>query len=249
MLIADLFCGEGGVAYGLLPYASHITGIDHNPRCGKRYPGHAFLCDDWHNIVTIQWLRQFDFIWASPPCQRWSIGTNARGAERNLKHPDHITPIQKLLRESRVPYAIENVPRAPIRSDIVLTGRNVGLDRIVRERHFEVSWPVLYRPQPIKASREEWESGYMATITKSMSATSHYEPRRRIGLPGRVPVWEAKLIMGIPLCSKMTGKGVGESVPPAMAAYVIRDYLRYLSQTRPLLAQKHPRNTPEWLWP
>ena len=67
----------------------------------------------------------------------------------------------------------------------------------------------------------------MVTITTSMCATSHYFPRKAAGLPGRVPVWEAKLVMGIPLCSRLTGPGIGEAVPPAYSAYVVEDFLQH----------------------
>ena len=45
MRILDLFCGEGGAAYGLLPFASHLTGVDIQP-FGRKYPGHAFVQAD-----------------------------------------------------------------------------------------------------------------------------------------------------------------------------------------------------------
>ena len=58
------------------------------------------------------------------------------------------------------------------------------------------------------------------TITTSMSCSAHFYPRKRIGLPGRVPNWEAREVMGIPI--PMTNHFVGNAVPPLMAEYIGR---------------------------
>ena len=57
--------------------------------------------------------------------------------EMRDKYPHLIQPVREMLEQSGVPFVIENVPPAPIRPDVVLTGAQFGLD-IVRRRHFEV---------------------------------------------------------------------------------------------------------------
>ena len=210
----DLFCGAGGVCLGLQSAGFAVVGVDRNPNCGKYYPGEFVLGDALRPPVD---LDAFDFVWASPPCQRYSYATPTRCRE---DHPDLIPAVRELLQCH--PYtAIENVPTAPIRPDLKLNGLMVGLPRIVRKRVFELSLELLFgleQPPLPKARKEDWDSGYMAAITTSMSAASHYYARKKAGLRGRIPNEEAREIMGIPI--EMPTTMVGESVPPAMARYV-----------------------------
>ena len=116
---------------GLMRAGFDVVGVDSNRKRGKRYPA-AFVCGDALNPPVE--LADFDFIWASPPCQRFS---NATPTKRREEHLDLISITRDMLRASGVPYVIENVPQAPIRADIVLTGAAFDLD-VVRQRHFEV---------------------------------------------------------------------------------------------------------------
>ncbi len=188
-------------------------GIDHHRRNAAVYPGRFVCADALHPPVS---LADFDLIWASPPCQRFSAGTLQRGGPTAAaRHPDLIPQTRALL--AGHPFTIiENVPRAPIRADVVLTGPMVGLERIQRQRHFELSfWPGLMPPR-VSVPRWMWQAGRAVTVTTSLSASSHYYPRRRAGLPGHVPIKEARAVMGI--TTPMTARQVGEAVPPPYAA-------------------------------
>ena len=231
-LALDLFCGGGGACLGMMQAGFEVVGVDIKPH--KNYPG-TFIQGDVFDLPIE--LMDFDFIWASPPCQRYSPSTNFQTAhmteaEKEERYPDFIPSTQALL--AGHPYsAIENVPNAAIRSclraDVILTGRSMGLDRIDRKRIFETSFYMLY-PEPILAPRADWERGYMCTITTSLSASSHFYPRKRAGLPGKVPVWEANAVMGIPDGFRLTGKEIGEAVPPPYARFIATEALRQITQ-------------------
>ena len=62
----DLFCGAGGATRGLQDAGFHVTGVDHQPQ--PRYCGDVLVQGD---ALAFDWrsLQEFDFIWASPPCQ------------------------------------------------------------------------------------------------------------------------------------------------------------------------------------
>ena len=227
MKLLDLFCGAGGAAMGYHRAGfDTIVGIDIAPQ--PHYP-FAFVQADALEYVK-EHGQDFDVIHASPPCQRWSISNRHQG--RADKHPDLLTPIRELLSEYRWT-VIENVPPVPIRLDLALTGPTVGLNHIERLRHFELSF-LLPQPRLKHVPRWMWESGKAITVTKSLASSSHFYPRKRAGLPGRVPVADACAAMGIE--HPMTSKEVGEAIPPAYTEYIGKLLLEaavYDSQSRP----------------
>lgn len=208
MIALDLFCGGGGTALGLFQAGfTTVVGIDtYKPR---DYPGDFIQADALKPPVKIS---NFDFIWASPPCQLFTYSTCSRGNTRK-KHPNLIPQTQEIL--AGHPFTcIENVPQAPIRRDLILTGPCVGLHLIKRQRAFETSFFILAPPPASK------NHGNALTITKSLASSNHYYRRIAEGKPGKLPVAEAKIAMGIPESSKMTGNEIGEAVPPPYAEYI-----------------------------
>ena len=207
----DLFCGGGGSAEGIIKSGYEVIGIDN--KIHSNYPGYFILGDALNPPVKIM---DFDLIWASPPCQKFSIGTRKIA---RMSHPDYIELTRKLINQH--PYTIiENVPNAPIRADLKLTGSMVGLMRIERKRHFEISWPILLQPPIQHIPKKDWLEGRACTITTSLGSSSHFYPRKKAGLPGTLTISEAMEVMGI--TTKMTKKEIGEAVPPAMVEYIIK---------------------------
>lgn len=149
-------------------------------------------------------LDGFDFIWASPPCQRFS----ALATREDLSgHPDLIDPIRQRLADAGVPWCIENVPGAPVRKDLLLCGGMFGL-RSYRHRHFECSFQIEQPEHPkhtVRVNRrgenrrEHWARGGFITIT------------------GDVGVYCGPEAMGI---NWMSGNEMSEAIPPAYAEYI-----------------------------
>lgn len=132
MKILDLFCGAGGAAMGLhrvFPDAD-IIGIDIRPQ--RRYPFNFIQGD----ALTIS-LDGYDFIWASPPCQKYSAAT--RHLAKDV--PKLVEPIRTRLVASGKPYCIENTPGAPLLNPTTLCGLSFGLN-VKRHRLFETNFPV-----------------------------------------------------------------------------------------------------------
>ena len=226
MKALDLFCGAGGSTMGLLRTGFDVVGIDNNRKRGRRYPA-TFVCGNALDPPVK--LTDFDFIWASPPCQHFSVATPA---DRRDDHPDLIAATRDMLKASGVPYVIENVPQAPIRADVVLTGAMFDLD-VVRRRHFEVSGYVA----PFSLAPQDWrrvDKGELASV----AGGGCNNPIRFRGpafkwrnLPLRIKEPLAKRnsvagwrdAMGI---DWMTKDELREAIPPSYSEYIARQFLR-----------------------
>lgn len=131
--LLDLFCGAGGASKGYHRAGFDIVGID--VKHGKRYPfeyQRMSITD-----VSIDLLRQFDVIHASPPCQTFSITKNLRIAQgKTTNKVDWLDFTRDLLQKSGKPYVIENVPGAPLINPILVCGSAFDL-KVRRHRLFE----------------------------------------------------------------------------------------------------------------
>jgi DNA (cytosine-5)-methyltransferase 1 len=208
----DLFCGAGGASMGLHRAGFDVMGVDINPM--PRYP-FLFLKAD-AMCARIDELGWFDFVWASPPCQKFS----PLARREDLSHyPDLIDPVRAKLIQAGIPYVIENVPSAPIRKDLMLCGAMFGL-RSYRHRHFECSFPVdqpEHHKHLIRVNRrgenrkEHWANGGFLTIT------------------GDVGTYCGPEAMGI---DWMSGDEMSEAIPPAYAEFIGRAAIAHIQSLR-----------------
>ena len=220
----DLFCGGGGVALGLLDAGFDVYGVDIEDH-SRAYPGVFILGDATRPPVD---LRDFALVWASPPCQAFSASTHP---SRRESHPNLI-PVTRALLSAHRYTVIENVPYAPIRSDLVLTGQMLGLSRLYRPRHFEMSFRVQQPPiRPYVYS----EGMPPAPISQHMSYQRHSWKFIKAHDLGRISLRrsEAAEFMGIDLDrAPMTRREIGESIPPVMAEWIGRKALAHMDGQR-----------------
>ena len=197
----DLFCCAGGATKGLQRAGFHVTGVDIKPQ--PRYCGDAFHQAD---ALTFP-LEEFDFIWASPPCQAWSESTPlcSRG-----KHPRLISPIRELLSASGAEYCIENVDgaRFELNPNLMLCGTMFGL-RIWRHRWFECSFEPGMVPQCVHI-------GHPVVI----SGSAHGR--------GEAKVPEMREAMQVPWM-KIRSE-IREAIPPAYSEFIGRQVIQILEQ-------------------
>lgn len=138
--LLDLFCCAGGAAMGYHRAGFDVIGVDIEKR--PRYPFPMLRCDVLD--MDYRFLRTFDAIHASPPCQAHSdLAKRNKNAD---KWPKLIPPTRKMLREAGVPYIIENVEGAPLIDPVVLCGTMFPGLRVLRHRLFECSFPVQAPP-------------------------------------------------------------------------------------------------------
>ena len=135
MRLLDLYCGAGGASTGYALAGFEVTGID--IKHGKRYPYKYIKGDVLTYITDLDFLRSFDVIHASPPCQTHSITQHLRNAQgKSTSKVDLIPQTRAALIASGKPYIIENVPGSPLIDPVLLCGSAFGL-KVRRHRLFE----------------------------------------------------------------------------------------------------------------
>lgn len=200
MRALDLFCCEGGASTGLHQAGFDVTGVDIRPQ--PRYPFKFILGDALMAPID---FRQFDLIWASPPCQAHTLAQRIRGND----HSNLIDPTRNALKASGVHYVIENVVGAPLVNPVMLCGSMFTL-QTYRHRLFECSFPVTTPHHP-----------------------DHMAPNRKMGRPVRdgemmhivgnfSGAQRARDIMATPW---MTRRGLREAIPPVYSKYIAEQFL------------------------
>lgn len=134
--LLDLFCGAGGSGMGYHRAGFDVVGVDIRPQ--PRYP-FAFI---QHDALTLdpRFLRSFDAIHASPPCQGYTLMQHAPGAKGA---PRLIAAVRAMLDATDLAYVIENVEgaRSEMVDPIMLCGTPFGLGaqgcELRRHRLFE----------------------------------------------------------------------------------------------------------------
>jgi DNA (cytosine-5)-methyltransferase 1 len=135
MKLLDLFCGAGGASKGYAMAGFEVTGVD--LKHGKRYPYTYIRADAMKVLQDKKFIKQFDVIHASPPCQTFSRTKHLRDAQGNTtSKQDLLEPVRNLLIESGKPYIIENVPGSPLIRPVQLCGSSFDL-KVRRHRLFE----------------------------------------------------------------------------------------------------------------
>jgi len=210
--VLDLFCGTGGAAMGshrALPDAE-IVGVDIKPQ--PRYPFEFVEAD----AMTFP-LDGFDFVWASPPCQHYSVLTPV---DRKAEHPDLIGATRARLEASGADWVMENVPgaRRVLRDPIRLCGSSFGLP-IWRHRYFEAPWlpfallPVCQHfPKPVVVS-----GNTRRTVLISGRGMRKEQGKRFSG--NRIA--EKRAAMQI---DWMTDDEITLAIPPAYSEYILRQW-------------------------
>jgi DNA (cytosine-5)-methyltransferase 1 len=112
-----------------------VIGVDIKNQ--KRYPFEFIKADALDIMQDLDFLRSFDAIAASPPCQTHSATKHLRNAQgKSTDKVDLIPQTRAALIASGKPYVIENVPGAPLIDPVQLCGSSWDL-KVRRHRLFE----------------------------------------------------------------------------------------------------------------
>jgi len=220
----DLFCGAGGAADGLAAAGFEVIGIDCRPQ-----PNYPFTFIQGDAVMPPVNLDEFDLVWASPPCQRFSTAGHQTVEERASRHKNFIPATRALL--AGHPFTvIENVRSAPIRGDIRLTGPMFGLHQIERMRWFELSFFCL-QPPILRVPASRFACAEAFTITKRLGfQRPGIDWRRKRGLSTMIPRKEALKAMGIE--RDLRAAEIGEAIPPAYSKWLAEQALKQMERQK-----------------
>jgi DNA (cytosine-5)-methyltransferase 1 len=217
MRALDLFCCAGGASEGLQRSGFEVVGVDIKPQ--PRYPF------EFHQADALNFpIDGFDFIWASPPCQRFSDLAKRNGNADNW--PDLIDPIRRRLKVSGVPWVIENVDGAPLRDPVVLCGTMFPTLRVLRHRLFEANFPIAQpahgrHPLVYTMDRRKAHYGRLDQNVAFVQVTGG----------GNCSKANAASAMGI---DWMTKEELNEAIPPAYAEYIGTAAIRHILSSQEL---------------
>ena len=115
----DLFCGGGGAGEGLRQAGFHVIGVDRSDhKESYEQNGKVFVLHDVMEL-PVEYIKQFDLVWSSPPCQAFCSIIPKSQREKHEKrwkiegrHINYIPRVRSLLKEANVTFAIENVEAA-----------------------------------------------------------------------------------------------------------------------------------------
>lgn len=234
----DLFCGAGGSTRGLQLAGFHVTGVDN--RSQPRYCGDAFILADALEVS----LEGYDFIWASPPCQAYSIMRNLPWL-RHKEYPRLIRPIRERLLATGAFYCIENVMGAKhdgMEADW-LCGTMFGLP-FYRHRLMETNWFWLRPPHSrhnvakvtVRAGRTLGSRARDVVFVPRRNGTlSRWQypengARRMAAGVGHAP--GVNLVREAMAIDWMTRDELTQAIPPAYAEFIGKQVREYL-ESRP----------------
>jgi DNA (cytosine-5)-methyltransferase 1 len=213
--LLDLYCGVGGASAGYNKAGFDVTGID--LKHGKRYPYKYIKGDVLLYLQNLDFLRSFDIIHASPPCQTHSITQHLRNAQGKFTSKlDLIPQTRAALIASGMPYVIENVPGSPLINPIQLCGSSFGL-QVRRHRLFESNMKLTGSVCNHKAQGRP--VGVYGSLNDQIpqggrTATTINEGRDAMGMPWAI--W-TELV---------------EAIPPAYSEYIGKQIINMPSDLR-----------------
>jgi len=214
--LLDLFCGAGGAAVGYHRAGFDVVGVDIKPQ-----PHYPF---EFHQGDAMTYpLDGFDVVHASPPCQAYSITKNAH----TVQHPDLVPAMLERLRDSGIPWIMENVVGAPLPDPLTLCGSMFRLqadDHYIRQRvwlkrhRLFASSNLIFGPGPCDHPAGMRVGGVYGgawsknrTVDPTVKRTGGYAP----------PDDVQRVLMGI---DWMPRKALNQSIPPAYTEWIGRQF-------------------------
>lgn len=228
MRVLDLFCGAGmaGDGYRAAGF-DEIIGWDIRPQPNYPYEFHQGSALDV--LRDVGYMRTFDLIHASPPCQAHTRAKHLRDAQGGKsKYGDLLTPTLALLRDCQVPWVVENVVGAPGMGDAVVEcGSAYGL-KVRRHRLFLASFPLV--GSGCKHREQGKPIGVYHAMGDTCKGVCKKTGRLVIGGSTAKTVEEGRAAMGVERA--ISWNELKEGFPPAYTHHVGEQALRFILSTK-----------------
>lgn len=225
--LLDLCCGAGGAATGYHRAGFDVVGVDIRPQ--PNYPFEFFRMDalEFLRCGIIGFDFTFDAIHASPPCQLWTAYKRTGNVG---DYPDLIAPTRELLWDTGLPWVIENLEGAPLRTPMMVCGTMFDPPmEIQRHRHFESDWP-MDDPQWPCRHLLNGPDRYPGGRSKQRTGSSQGRVRRTIEIGSwDIPLDVQKCAMGVDW--DVTLEELSEMVPPAYTELIGHQLMQHLKAT------------------
>ena len=223
--LLDLFSCAGGAGMGYHRAGFKVVGVDIDPQ--PNYPFEFIQA----NALTLDedFLASFDAIHASPPCQSYSDLAKRNGNAHLW--PRLIERVREMLQGTGLPYIIENVEGAPLLDPIVLCGTMFPPLRVIRHRLFESNIKLVaptHGKHPLVFTMDKRKNHYKK-LDQNVSFV-------QVTGGGNCSIANAKDALGI---DWMTKYELNESIPPAYAAYLGNQLMRYLKSASRAPLREH----------
>lgn len=212
--LLDLFCCAGGVAAGYSRAGFEVVGVDIEPQ--PNFPFEFVHADAL--TLPMSFLKSFDAIHASPPCQSYSDLAKRNG--NGHEWPRLIEPVREMLIKTGKPYIIENVDGAPLINPAILCGTMFKGLRVLRHRLFESNFLIIVPPHgkhPRCHTFDKRKSQY--------GKTNDMVDFVSVNGGGNCSIVAARDAMGI---DWMTKGELNEAIPPAYTEYIGRQLAKHL---------------------
>ena len=204
-VLLDLFCCAGGAARGYERAGFDVIGID--IEWHPTYPFEFILGDA---LDTSIWPTGLAAIHASPPCQRHStLRTGITGI-----YDDLLSQTRDSLRDSGLPYVIENVVGAPMVDPVMLCGTALGCvdgdAELRRHRLFEANFPI------VGAECQHSPDRHVLGVYGDLS--NEDRSNGTLGRGTKAGRARARRLMGIDW--PMSDRELAEAIPPTYAEHI-----------------------------
>jgi len=225
--LLDLFCCAGGVAAGYDRAGFEVVGVDIDPQ--PNFPFEFIQADAL--ALPMKFLKSFDAIHASPPCQSYSDLAKRNGNAHEW--PRLVEPVREMLIRSGKPYVIENVEGAPLLNPVVLCGTMFKGLRVLRHRLFESNFTITVPPHgkhPICHTFDKRKAQF--------GKTNDMVDFVSVNGGGNCTVAAAKDAMGI---DWMTKDEMNEAIPPVYMEFIGKQLIEHLESLKPVKTKCAPQ--------
>jgi DNA (cytosine-5)-methyltransferase 1 len=220
MKVLVLYCCGGGSSMGYHNLGFDVTGVDIKKK--RYYPFKQIKGDCLEIVKDVAFLKHFDFIHASPPCQTHSRANKCSWGETSSIN--HIPQIREALINSKVPAVIENVPGSDLNNPVMLCGSMFDL-KVRRHRLFElINWDFDRSLIPKCNHKKQGKPiGVYGSMGDTVKGVCKKTGKTVLGGSTAKNIEEAREAMGI---DWLNWRDLTQAIPPKYTEFIGKQFMK-----------------------